>query len=350
MLKNCRSCNLVKTKNIYNIKLSLVNDIKLDKSINIYYCENCNFYYNNSDNKQEDYDDYYKSFNNYKKGVVYSDKDEKCSIYLKTKLQNKNIKNILDYGSGNGIMKDLLLDNYNVDNFDIGMDENTKKYDCLLLSHVLEHIYDINEFVKKISLNINDGGLLYIEVPNAEYYNEFIDICPLQEINIEHINFFSKYALNKLLSDNGYFTISLEDDYFTIKDNKYYVIRGIFQKNTFNNSFIKYIESGEKIILKYNFLSLKKYKKIYVYGCGQFLFKIFDKIIINTNIINIIDDNPCYLNKKLNNIEIINYELYNENSKDGDIILLTSIIHDNTLKNKLQKINKNITILNINEL
>ena len=350
IMRICDCCNSKKEMLIKTINLSLVNDIKLNNLINIYYCDNCNFYYSDSDNTQEDYNNYYTLFNNYKQGVVYSNKDEKCSIYLKNKLQNKNVKNILDYGSGNGILKDFMSDNYNVDNFDIGMNENTKKYDCLLLSHVLEHIYHINEFVKKISLNIIDDGLLYIEVPNVEYYNEFTDICPLQEINIEHINFFSKYALNKLLSNNGFFAISLEDDYFTIKSSKYYVIRGIFQKKSCNNSFMKYVVNGDTIIKNYNFSSLKKYENIYLYGCGQFLFKIFDKIFINTNIINIIDDNPCYLNKKIKNVKIINFELYIEISKNNDVVLLTSIIHDNALKNKIQTLQKHITILNVNEL
>jgi 2-polyprenyl-3-methyl-5-hydroxy-6-metoxy-1,4-benzoquinol methylase len=150
-MRTCNCCNnngyLIDT-----ISLSIVNDIKLNNIINIYCCNSCNFYYSDSDNTQQDYNNYYKRFNNYKEGVVYSNKDEKCSIYLRAWLKNKNVKNILDYGSGNGKIKELLSDNYSVDNFDIGMDENTKKYDCLLLSHVLEHIYDINEFVQKVSL------------------------------------------------------------------------------------------------------------------------------------------------------------------------------------------------------
>ena len=101
---------------------------------------------------------------------------------------------------------------------------------------------------------------------------------------------------------------------------------------------------------KYSFTNLNNYKNIYVYGCGQFLFKIFDNICNNTNVINVIDDNPCYLNKKISNVVIINYEMYSELSNDGDVILLTSLIHDQTLKSKLQKINKNITILTVDVL
>jgi hypothetical protein len=330
----------------------MVNDIKLNNKLNIYYCSECNFYYSDSENSQDDYNNYYKEFNNYKKGTIYSDKDERCYIYLNDKLKEQNVKTIIDYGSGNGKLKDLLSlsEQIVIDEYDIGMDQPSKKYDCLILSHVLEHIYDINKFIETISLNINENGLLYIEIPNAEYYDKITDMCPLQEINIEHINFFSKYALNKLLIKHNYQAISLIDDYFMIKDYKYYVIRGIFTKNKQNSSFKNYLCNGTKQISKYNFINLNKYNNIYVYGCGQFLFKIFDNICNNINVLNVIDDNPCYLNKKISNVVIINYEMYIEISNDGDVILLTSLIHDQTLKSKLQKINKNITILTVDQL
>jgi hypothetical protein len=351
-MRSCICSNVQNNCCIETIKLSLVNDIKLNNKLNIYYCSECNFYYSDSENTQDDYNNYYKEFNNYKKGTIYSDKDERCDRYLKDKLQNQNIRTIIDYGSGNGKLKALLSvsDLYEVEEYDIGMEQPNKKYDCLILSHVLEHIYDIDKFIETISLNINENGFIYIEVPNAEHYDKITDICPLQEINLEHINFFSKYALNKLLMRHDYYAVSLIDDFFMIKDSKYFVIRGIFAKNKHNISFKKYLENGSQQISKYNFFNLQKYKNIYVYGCGQFLFKIFDEIQKNCNIINIIDDNPCYLDKKLENIQIINYDLYKEISKNEDVILLTSLIHDETIKNKIQKINKIITILCVNEL
>ena len=349
-MRICNCCNNNNEVIINTVNLTIVNEIKLNNKLNIYYCSECNFYYSDSDNTQEDYNNYYKEFNNYKHGSIYSNKDDICNIYLQNNLDKTLVKTILDYGSGNGKLTHLLSNNFIVDEYDIGMKEIKQKYDCLILSHVLEHIYDINKFIENISVNIKDNGLLYIEVPNAEYYDKITDIYPLQEINIEHINFFSKYALNKLLIKNNYYSISLVDDFFTIKDSKYYVIRGIFAKKNINNSFKKYIEYGTKKILEYNFNKLQKYKKIYIYGCGQFLFKIFDKITDNTNIIHIIDDNQCYLNKKISDIYIINYEMYSEVCKDGDVILLTSLIHDNILKCKLQQINKNITILEVDKL
>jgi hypothetical protein len=51
------------------------------------------------------------------------------------------------------------------------------------------------------------------------------------------------------------------------------------------------------------------------------------------------------LNKKIKNIEIINYDLFKEKCKDGDIILLTTLIHDEKIKSRLASIDKKINIL-----
>lgn len=350
-MRECSICSCCE-KNIeyiQNFQLTLVNDINLNNHLDLKYCSHCNFYFSDSNNSQDDYNNYYMSFNNYKKENYCKDKDVRCFDYL-CKTLSSEVKNILDYGSGNGTLAELLSNKFNVEQYDIGMEQNTNKYDCLVLSHVLEHIYDLNSFIEKISENINDNGYLYIEIPNAEFYDKIVDICPLQEINLEHINFFSKYSLNKLLVKHGYTCVTIEDDYFLLKDIRYYVIRGIFKKSMQNLSIQKYIKNGFVKINEINFENLQKFKSIYVYGCGQFLFKIFDKIESNCNIVNIVDDNVCYLNKKIKNIEIINFELLKEQISKGDVILLTTLIHDEKIKEKLNTLNISVNIIEIIKL
>jgi hypothetical protein len=349
-MRLCFCCSNNKNK-INSIHISIINDFSLKNLLNIYFCSDCNFYFSDSDNNQSDYDNYYKLFSKYKTNITYFDKDERCNQYLKKELNNKNIKTILDYGSGNGILKDLLSNDFDVDKFDIGMKENNNQYDCLILSHVLEHIYNLNNFLLKISNNIKTDGLLYIEVPNAEFYDKLNCITPLQEINIEHINFFSKFSLNKLLLKHGYCALSLIDDYFKIKENDYYIIRGIFKKNEPNNSFKNYINNGYEIISSYNFSYLNNYDEIYIYGCGQFLFKILKNIQEFTKVINIIDDNLCYYDKTINNINIINFDKYKEISKPGDFILLTTLIYDDIIKTKIKTFNNDkLIVKSIKEL
>jgi len=349
-MRLCACCDTNNTILICTINLDFVSDIKLNNVITILKCEKCNFLFSDSNNTQIDYNSYYQTFNNYNKYITYSDKDIRCSEYLKQNLKNYKIKKILNYGSGNGNLTKLLSDNFIVDEFDIGMNKNTKQYDCLILSHVLEHIYDLNDFIKIIKSHIFPNGVLYIEVPNIDLYDQMTDISPLQEINIEHINFFSKSSLNRLLSKFNFVPLSLTDDYFKIKDNNYYVIRGIFQLYEGSDSFKKYIENGFSTINKYNFKCLSKYKNIYVYGSGQLLFKIFNKINNEVTITNIIDDNLCYTNKNINGIDIIDFHKYTEIVKSTDVILLTSLIYDTIIKEKIQKLDSSLTVLSLSDL
>jgi len=351
-MRICPICLLISKNNlkkIIDIDLKLVNNIKLNNNLSIKLCKDCNFYFSDSNNTQEDYNTYYKTFNNYINQNYCINKDDKCAQFLNNNINMKDINTILDYGSGNGALANLLSNKFNIDKYDIGMELLNNKYDCVILSHVLEHIYDLNVFINTVSKNIKDNGLLYIEIPNADFYDKFINICPLQEINIEHINFFSKYALNKLLINNGFYCIEMCDDYFVLNTSNYYVIRGIFKKFINNYSFEKYISNGLEIINSFKFNKLKN-MNIYIYGCGQFLFKIIDKIQNICNVINVIDDNPCYSNLKINNIDIINYESFKKKYKLGDNILLTTMIHNQIIKDKLLLINKNINIIELSNL
>jgi hypothetical protein len=349
-MRPCFCCNEYSNNTILDLDLQIINDIPLGNKINILFCENCNFYYSVSNSSQEDYNLYYLRFNNYTNYNNCIDKDQRCFQFLNNFFSKTGISNVIDYGSGNGDLSKLLSTNYSVEQYDIGMEKNTNQYECLILSHVLEHIHDLNQFINTIAENIKDNCYLYIEIPNAEFYSFFNDFCPLQEINLEHINFFSKYALNKLLLNNGFLCISMLDDHFLLNNSKYYVIRAIFQKKNINKSFLEYIENGKTIINNYNYKILSNYPKIYVYGCGQFLFKIIHNIRQYTTIINIVDDNTCYEGKQIDNIDIINSSILYNKIVANDVIIITSLVYSNKIKEKLQIVNTNITVLNISEL
>jgi FlaA1/EpsC-like NDP-sugar epimerase len=218
------------------------------------------------------------------------------------------------------------------------MEITTKKYDCITICHVLEHIYDLDAFIKNIINNLSENGIVYIEVPNAEYYSEFQSFGPLQEINLEHINFFTKYALSKIMINHNFIPLKVEDDHFTINNTKYYIIRSLFQIKNNNNSFEKYIKNGIDIIDNIKFTD--GYCNIYVYGCGQYLFKIFNKIKESFNIINIIDDNPNYLHQTINNIKIINFDEFKlKIGNDKCNILIATQNYSIRIIEKLKQIN-----------
>jgi 2-polyprenyl-3-methyl-5-hydroxy-6-metoxy-1,4-benzoquinol methylase len=158
-MRNCQICSkLSSISDITNITISLVDDINLNNKLNVKFCNECKFYFSDSSNNQEDYNEYYLKFNNYQQQIYCPDKDERCANFIFENINKNEIKTILDYGSGNGVLANLLSKEFSVEIFDIDMEKNTKQYDLLVLSHVLEHIYDVNNFIKEISkiLKIKD--------------------------------------------------------------------------------------------------------------------------------------------------------------------------------------------------
>jgi len=336
-MRQCYICNSHITDNsICSIELDLPTDIKLNSLLTVYHCKDCYFFFTDSGNSQIDYNNYYRDFNNYKDYVISEDKDIRCFDFIKKNISNMDVHSLIDYGCGNGELFNNLKSHYeNVDIYDVNMEDVTKKYDCVTISHVLEHIYDLDDFIKNINNILNNDGYLYIEVPNMEYYEDFIVNGPLQEINIEHINFFSKYALNKLLIKHNFVASTIQDDFFFINGKKYYVIRGLFKKTYNNHSFDKYLKSGLSLIVS---LEIDAFENLYIYGCGQFLFKILKKFK-ESKIINIIDDNKCYLNRVIDNKEIINFELFKNKVKSNDNIIITTIISCDKIVKKLKDLN-----------
>lgn len=74
--------------------------------------------------------------------------------------------------------------------------------DVVLCSHVLEHVRDLQGAARQLYAWVKPGGLLYIEVPDAARYADFL-AAPFQDFNTEHINHFGLGALRDLLEPRG---------------------------------------------------------------------------------------------------------------------------------------------------
>lgn len=77
---------------------------------------------------------------------------------------------------------------------------SSQKFDLIVLSHVLEHLCEPDEIVRKISALLSDDGLLLIEVPNI------LSPCwsGFGMFHLAHINHFIPETLCALLEGNGF--------------------------------------------------------------------------------------------------------------------------------------------------
>lgn len=220
MIKKCKFCN--KKINLISV---VYNYYKNKKG----YFGNCNFC--NIDIQSKFIKKLYLNQNtsnyNLNKNIFYFFKK---IFFLKYIFSLRNYfdqkKDILDYGCGSGEFATVLSNFYkdkNIFTSDVfkldkkfipnvkkhylinkGQLKN-KKFDLILMRHVLEHIFDLNRFIKNIKKNLkNNDSQLVIEVPNRHsIWRKIMNGRWPGYFYPFHYYVFSDQFLNSLLNTNG---------------------------------------------------------------------------------------------------------------------------------------------------
>ena len=84
-----------------------------------------------------------------------------------------------------------------------------KKYNVVLMSHVLEHCLDINAAISNVRKVLKSGGVFIVETPNCEShgFKNYKAGWPWTDIP-RHLNFFTPYSLNLILKKHGFNVVS----------------------------------------------------------------------------------------------------------------------------------------------
>ena len=76
-------------------------------------------------------------------------------------------------------------------------------FDLVVLSHVLEHVYDVADAFARVTRRVAPGGAIYVEVPDAARYTTD-GFPPFYFFDPEHINHFDEAALQRLAVRHGW--------------------------------------------------------------------------------------------------------------------------------------------------
>ena len=230
---NCRICDFGEFD-----KISVSNPQNNSELYTYYFCKNCEagFLFDiNLEKLSSNYNDEYNEYQNIEKSnsifnkileYIYSARD----TYVLTNSYKTN--SILDIGCGNGsflktispYFKDLYGSEYNkfaldkakkdLNNFHIVSEvlgDFNKKMDVVTMWHVLEHIPNPKEFLKKIKNLMNTNSVLILEVPNSNSINFKIFTKNYNWISLpEHVFFYNEKSLNTLFNLSGIEIIKID--------------------------------------------------------------------------------------------------------------------------------------------
>jgi dTDP-glucose 4,6-dehydratase len=232
--RSCPICGEALSRILRHQRFALAEEHPLPNAYDVVLCCHCDFSFADTIAKQSDYDRYYELFSKYDDAALStgggaSDWDaarlQETAQEIAYHLDSHNAT-ILDIGCATGgllqKLKSLGFANvqgldpsphsalYALEHFGIKIHCGSlfnhpilERFDCVILSHVLEHVRDLSEALQAVRQLVKPNGILYLEVPDATRYDDFL-IAPFQDFNIEHINHFGPHSLNRLAVSCGF--------------------------------------------------------------------------------------------------------------------------------------------------
>lgn len=90
-----------------------------------------------------------------------------------------------------------------------------QKYDVVTMWHVLEHVHQLHEYIKKIETLIAEGGHFMIAVPNYTSFDGYFYGKDWAAYDVpRHLYHFSPASMNKLLAMHGFKVITCKPMWF----------------------------------------------------------------------------------------------------------------------------------------
>jgi 2-polyprenyl-3-methyl-5-hydroxy-6-metoxy-1,4-benzoquinol methylase len=384
-LRHCPICGEESGEVLHTQNFVLPDGHPLAEGYDVVCCDRCGFVYADTTVSQKDYDIFYAKLSKYEDnktstGGADSPYDaqrlRKTAACIAEFLPDNNLR-ILDIGCANGgllgYLKELGYSNlYGIDpspacventqrNYGIEaaigslfkLPQNIGKFDIIILSHVLEHIQDIQSAIRSIEQLLHPEGYLYIEVPNAAEYIHHL-YAPFQDFNTEHINHFSEHYLNNLFQKESFINQELKEKIFDIAPQKTYpAIYGFWQRQSdhpqkevieldtrLKENIEQYIQGSKEMMRSMDEkiqAALQINHEIMVWGTGQLSMKLLAETALSqATITAFIDGNPINHGQVISGVEIVPPSQIQARNLSQPILITSTLsqeaIHENIKK------------------
>jgi 2-polyprenyl-3-methyl-5-hydroxy-6-metoxy-1,4-benzoquinol methylase len=225
-----------------------------------------------------------------------------------------------------------------------------EKFEAVIHSHVLEHVYNPDEFISHKSSFMNNGDLLIFTLPNMQVMleNNYTN-C----INFEHTLYFTEpyieYFLNKYnfeLIEKQYFRKDHSIFYCAKKTNNVLVSlpEGLYEKNKY--TFQKYIDSHLDDVAKINKTISETSLPVYLFGAHVFSQYLISFGLDTSKIVCLLDNDIKKENKRLYGTSLISKSPKVLKDISEALVILRAGVYNEEVKNDiLTNINPNITFI-----
>lgn len=374
MKRQCPICSSENKRLLYVQRFGN-KTISLMDEYDIVACEDCGFVYGDRLPTQEQFNDYYARMSKYEfshsGGVVPADCNvhfEKVLEFVVPFLPDRDAR-ILDIGCSTGHLLSLFQKAgygrlLGIDPSPACVKTAGKLYglaaevsciadfqaearsDLVILSAVLEHFVDLDAAMNKLSSLLEEGALLFIEVPDASRFNSYI-FTPFQQFSIEHINYFSRYSVSNLLSRYGYEVLScvenenrinqtIDPDMFVMARKSKDVVHEIEKDPVTEPNLRDYIDRCSRMDIEIRGkidAVMADHEAVVIWGVGTHTQMLIGSGLDLSRVLYFVDSNVRYKGKKINGIEIRSPE----DIEDDAPILISSYSYQDEISKQIRE-------------
>lgn len=324
--------NIYNVTGFYNMP---VEKIKAD--IKIYRCSGCGHIQTESCLNES----YYSNYN-----IIYKPEPGKDSGYPEKlmnyylscfeKMRNLSVENssVLDIGCAAGDMLSILSGMYNycmgiepsgrlsraaenrgfnvINGFFGNNSVFDRKFDSMTCLMVLEHIENLIGFMESAYNNLNDNGVILINVPNGQ---KIFNTASYNDIFPEHINYFTPQSLTELAYRSSFEILNLEEGF----GNGFHLT--VWLKKSLPFGLFSEKKKADKKLLND---IISGYNRIGIFGIGVRARNILNMIEDETSIRYLFDNNPSLNGKYIAGMKEAVKSPSRETVNECDLILITS--------------------------
>ena len=226
--------------------------------------------------------------------------------------------------------------------------EDLGTFDVVVLSHVLEHLADVNSAIQGLWTLTRPGGSVYIEVPDAERYADYL-VAPFHDFNTEHINHFSSATLLTAMNLAGFEAVIVDKkEVLCSPTDLYPAVFGLFRRPPHPEP-AKEISKDVALIL-----SLRRYvddssalltaivdrvlaevgdEPVVVWGAGQLSMKLLAGPLDSVTVSTVVDTSASKWGMHLGPYEVVGPDAAKGTT---DPVIITSIHHQQSIRETIE--------------